>query len=402
GTYDDATGIWTVGGLAVDGAATLTITATVDEEGAITNVAQVTAADQDDPDSTPANDEPDEDDQASAGVSVGPLVDLSLSKTQTGTPEHVGDSATYVVTVHNDGPSDATGVEVTDLLPGGVEHTSHDTTQGSYDPDTGIWTVGDVDEGDSATLTIEATVGVLSAVNVAEVTAVDQDDADSQPAEDPLGPTDPPNQDDEGSASLTLAALADLSVEKVETAGPSHVGDDAVFEVTVRNDGPSPATGVEVTDLLPAGLTFVEADVSQGTYDDATGIWTVGGLAVDGEATLEITAQVTDDAPITNVAELTGADQDDPDSTPNNDDPEEDDQSDAEVDVDPLIDLELVKSASAPANQGEQGTFTLTLTNDGPSDATGVEVTDVLPDGVTYEGDDSGGAYDPETGVWDV
>lgn len=404
GTYVDATGVWTVGDLAVDGDATLTITATVDQEDeAITNVAQVSYVDQDDRDSTPANDDPEEDDQASAGVSVGPLVDLSLSKTQTGGPTHVGDAATYVVTVHNDGPSDATGVEVTDLLPSGVVHDSHDTTQGTYDPVTGLWTVGALDAGDSATLVIEATVDALSATNVAEVTAVVQDDADSQPAEDPLGPTDPPNQDDEGSAPLTLAALADLSVEKVETADPTHVGDDAVFEVTVHNGGPSPAIGVEVTDLLPAGLTFRQADASQGIYDDTTGIWTVGALAVDGDATLTITARVDEQGRTTNVAELTDVDQDDPDSTPNNDDPDEDDQDDAEVEVDPLIDLELVKSASAPTNQDEQGTFTLTLTNDdGPSDAAGVQVTDLLPAGVTYEGDDSGGDYNPETGIWNV
>ena len=45
----------------------------------------------------------------------------------------------------------------------------------------------------------------------------------------------------------------------------------------MTNDGPDAATGVQVTDLLPAGLTFVSrATASQGTYDDVTGVWTVG------------------------------------------------------------------------------------------------------------------------------
>ena len=50
-----------------------------------------------------------------------------------------------------------------------------------------------------------------------------------------------------------------------------NVGDQITFTVTLTNQRPDAATGVQVTDLLPAGLTFVSADPSQGTYDTPPG-----------------------------------------------------------------------------------------------------------------------------------
>ena len=54
------------------------------------------------------------------------------------------------------------------------------------------------------------------------------------------------------------------------------MGDTITYTVTLSNNGPNTATGVQVTDLLPAGLSFVSATPSQGTYDPGTGLWTVG------------------------------------------------------------------------------------------------------------------------------
>ena len=71
-----------------------------------------------------------------------------------------------------------------------------------------------------------------------------------------------------------------------------NVGDTITFTVTLTNSGPDAATGVTVTDLLPAGLTFVSATPSQGTYDSATGVWTVGTVATGAPQTLTITATV--------------------------------------------------------------------------------------------------------------
>src|SRR5690349_12895048 len=66
---------------------------------------------------------------------------------------------------------------------------------------------------------------------------------------------------------------ADLALAKrVDNPSPT-VGDTVIFTVTIANTGPGTATNVQVTDRLPAGLTFVSATA---TYDAATGLWSVG------------------------------------------------------------------------------------------------------------------------------
>ena len=58
--------------------------------------------------------------------------------------------------------------------------------------------------------------------------------------------------------------MADLAVTKTVSDATPNVGDQITFTVTLTNSGPDAATGVQVTDLLPAGLTFVSADPQPG------------------------------------------------------------------------------------------------------------------------------------------
>ena len=64
------------------------------------------------------------------------------------------------------------------------------------------------------------------------------------------------------------------------------MGDTITYTVTVRDAGPSAATGVAVQDLLPAGLTFVSATPSRGSYNSGTGTWTIGNLSLSTAQTL--------------------------------------------------------------------------------------------------------------------
>jgi uncharacterized repeat protein (TIGR01451 family) len=99
-----------------------------------------------------------------------------------------------------------------------------------------------------------------------------------------------------------VATAADIGITKSVSNPTPAAGTIVTFTITAHNSGPDPATSLQVTDKLPAGLTFVSATPSQGSYVPGTGIWTVGALAVGASATLQIAATVTGTTRVTNTA----------------------------------------------------------------------------------------------------
>jgi large repetitive protein len=97
----------------------LTLVARVESTAPLTNTAEVTASDQFDPDSTPGDGQGD--DFATVTIDAPSAADLRLAKTASATTLAVGEQVTFTVTVTNDGPDQATGVEVLDLLAGGAD-----------------------------------------------------------------------------------------------------------------------------------------------------------------------------------------------------------------------------------------------------------------------------------------
>ncbi len=117
------------------------------------------------------------------------------------------------------------------------------------------------------------------------------------------------------SSTLTIVApgsYADVAVTKTVSNAAPVVGDDDVYTVTAHDNGPLAATGVTVTDVLPNGVVYVSSTASQGSYDPASGTWTVGSLAVAGTATLHITVRLSATGVIKNTATKSGETQIDP------------------------------------------------------------------------------------------
>jgi len=111
---------------------------------------------------------------------------------------------------------------------------------------------------------------------------------------------------------------ADLVVGKGVSTGSPGETDTVRFTVTLTNLGPEDATGIDVIDLLPAGLIYSSDQRSQGTYAPGSGLWSIGDLSNGGSATLEITATVdmgTNGQTITNTAVINALDKVDPYST---------------------------------------------------------------------------------------
>ena len=324
GSYSAGTGLWQVGTVAAAASHTLSLVATVTTPGTKTNTAEVLAANEPDIDSTPGNGNLAEDDLAR--VSLTPIVvDLAVSKTVDDTTPDVGQDVTFSVVVRNDGPDDATGVQVRDVLPQGLSFVSAQVTQGSYSAGTGLWQVGTVAAAASHTLSLVATVTTPGTkTNTAEVGTANEFDIDSTPG------NGNPAEDDLARVSLT-PTLVDLALTKVVDVSSPLVNELVTFTITVGNTGPDAATGVSVQDLLPAGLLFKSAATSAGTYDRFTGVWTLGTLASGQSETLLISARVTTLGTKVNTARVLSANEHDIDSTPGNDAPAEDDQATAQV-----------------------------------------------------------------------
>jgi uncharacterized repeat protein (TIGR01451 family) len=99
-----------------------------------------------------------------------------------------------------------------------------------------------------------------------------------------------------------VATAADVAITKSVSNATPAVGTNVTFTVTAHNLGPDPTTVLTVNDLLPAGVTFVSAVTSAGTYTPGTGAWNIGALSVGSTATLQITVTVTGTTPATNTA----------------------------------------------------------------------------------------------------
>src|SRR5438552_8584797 len=102
-----------------------------------------------------------------------------------------------------------------------------------------------------------------------------------------------------------VATAADIGLAKSVSDATPAVGTNVTFTVTAHNAGPNPAASLQVTDVVPAGLTFVSANPSQGTYNAGTGVWDVGALAVGFSATLQIVVTVTGTTPVVNTVKRT-------------------------------------------------------------------------------------------------
>ena len=218
----------------------------------------------------------------------------------------VGGSVTYTVVVTNGGPASATDVQITDVLPLGVAYQSHSATQGTYNL-SGLWSVGDLADGASATLNITVQVtGTGTITNTATITTLNQPDpnlADNSDSTSIYVQMNPPDE-------------ADLSVLKYVDNHRPYEGSTINFTVVVENTGPATATNIHVTDQLPGDVTYHSHSTTVGTYNNSTGVWAIPSLANGGIATLTIAATVNADTAgltLPNTATITAVDQTDPD-----------------------------------------------------------------------------------------
>lgn len=304
--------------------------------------------------------------------------DLQILKTADRSTALVGDQVTFTLRVRNGGPSTATGVVVddTDLSP---DYTVDAVTSSQGDCTALPCDLGTLANGDVQTVTITATVATQTPgpiTNVASVTSATED-----PDLSNVAPGDPPNVNNSNPVVVQVAPTADLRIAKAASPDPLDSTLPASYTLTVHNDGPQDAANVVVTDPLPAGFVFgsVTGCTAPTAPDPVTRtlICNVGTVADGADATVTINGTLTPATAgtyVTNSA-IVGSTTGDPDTTNNT-------ATDSTIAI-PAADLDLAKTVDtiAPA-AGGTATFTLQLTNHGPSTTSDARVVDTLPAGV--------------------
>ena len=339
-------------GTLAPGTFTVVVTGVLDASftGTLSNLASVTT-------DTPQGDDTSPD-TASVDEEVLPQADLELSKTATPDPVIAGEQVSYLITVVNNGPSTALDVVIDDVLPAGLTLDGVSSTVGACTALPCL--LGEIPVGESGEVTVDATVdsAVLDLpANTATVTA---------------STADPDPDDNAASADPEVDTLARLSTVKELTSGTPVAGESVEWTITVTNAGPSDALNVNVADSVPSNLTNVVVESSQGgcvAFDCLLG--TIPALS---DATITVTADLPADTPpgtLENTA-VTTSDTPDDDNT--------DDTSTASDETSTSADLSIVKSGPiGEVLKGRPVSWTLRVTNNGPSDAQGVVISDLLP-----------------------
>ena len=186
---------------------------------------------------------------------------------------------------------------------------------------------------------------------------------------------DPGNNQDTEPTTVLASTDADLLIVKTDAPDVAVAGTDVSYTLSVTNRGPATATGVTVTDTLPAGTTFVSGSTGCSAAG-AVVTCTAGTLAAGSSLALGITITtpptpgVIDDTATVSATE--------PDPIPgNNTDPEQ-------TTLVARADVAILKTGPASVTAGTALTYTLAIVNNGPSVADNVTVTDPTPAGLTF------------------
>ena len=198
----------------------------------------------------------------SEDTAITTSADISVTKVDSADPVVAGNGFSYTVTVSNAGPSDAASVSLTDVLPAGVVFVSATPTQGSCSELAGTVTcaLGTIADGGSVDVVIAVTVPADTAAGTI-----------TNNASVSTSTTDPVAANDATSEDTAITTSADISVTKVDSADPVVAGTGFSYTVTVDNAGPSDATSVSLTDVLPGGVVFVSATPTQGSCSELAG-----------------------------------------------------------------------------------------------------------------------------------
>jgi uncharacterized repeat protein (TIGR01451 family) len=299
---------------------------------------------------------------AQAVTTVLPRADLTISKSGP-TEVTAASNFDYTLTVNNLGPSLATGVVVTDILPVGMIFVSP-LPAGCSTPElrTMVCDLPDLDVGVpySFSFTVQAPPNGGLVVNTATVSSNEEEILLS---------------DNVATFETQVQSQANLAMDKADSVG-GNATRDVPFDyiLTVSNAGPSTAVNITVQDTLPAGLQYNAGSSDPScSLNGSTVTCGIGNLASGESRMVILNVTPTADGTLLNSASVS-SDTDDPSLGNNND------STTTNVAID--VTLSVSKTAPATVSEGADFAYTIALNNTGDSAATAVQLVDPLPDEV--------------------
>ena len=323
-------------------------------------------------------------------------VDVTVTKTASAASVPAGQNLTYVITARNiaNGLSSADNMTITDTLPNNLVFISASpstgtcATQPAANSTTGAGNnqiqcnLGTVVNGGQQTVTVVVrprteTNGTAIVNNVDVTTTTPEDNATNNHAD--------------VSVNVTAPAF-DLLVNKTVSIDPIAAGDDTVYTVTVQNQGPSAAQGIVITDNLPATRLSYQSNTvpAGGACPTVPAVNAVGGtiicnlayLAPGATTSFTVTMRGVVKGVDNNTAHITNSDDIAFDTVAGNN------TRTIPTTVRTKADMEVVsKTVSGnPVNLNQPFNYVIRVTNNGPSEADDVVVSDNLPAGMQLTG----------------
>jgi uncharacterized repeat protein (TIGR01451 family) len=247
--------------------------------------------------------------------------DLSVAKVGSPDPVVAGTDLTYTLTVNNAGPSTANSATLRDVLPPQTRFTSLAAPAGWACATPAVGAGGTVECTKAALapglstfqLVVHVGASVPDGSTIVNAPVVFSAAIDAAPSDNTVVET------------VQVIAQADLAVTKTDSPDPAFAGESLNYTITVRNDGPSTATGITVVDTLPADVTFMSGPGSCAVLSQMVtcAVGTFGpGAQLDFTITVGVPAGLVyaNGGPktISNSATVSG-DQTDPDPSDNTD-----------------------------------------------------------------------------------